>query len=43
MDDSKIKLLVIDDDLVLLEQVEGILRPTYEVSLAPRENRPSPS
>ncbi|MDO4772790.1 MAG: response regulator transcription factor [Bacillota bacterium] len=34
MDDSKIKLLVIDDDLVLLEQVEGILRPTYEVSLA---------
>lgn len=34
MDGSKIKILVVDDDLILLEQVEDILSPTYDVGLA---------
>lgn len=32
--EQKLKILVVDDDILLLEQVEDILSPTYNVSLA---------
>lgn len=31
---KKLKILAVDDDIVLLEQIEDILSPTYSVSLA---------